>query len=655
MEVLVEFEYDALHDDELTLRPGDIIKNVRYIEEEGWMEGELNGRRGVFPDNFVKELKKDPKEVKETRNEPKEEPSQPQGRESSVANLVKRISVIGIPTGGFQPMPPAASKKPKRRQCKVQFDYQPVNEDELELKVGDIVDILEEVEEGWWSGSLNGKSGLFPSNFVKELEAAGEEAEANDTAADKPDGSGIEPPATPTSPQPDSGNGATHQPRRIIGVGFGDIFKGGPVKLRTQPSPITEDRKVKDQEKDKAGPAQPVPSLPSAAKPAHPNMTDSQRVEVDGKHKAPTAKEFCKVKYAYEGKNEDELSLKEGELVHILSKDTGEPGWWRGEVGGRDGVFPNNFVTIVPETEKEAAPPRGSMKSLAKPEVEEKLPRKPPPLASKPEPPAVERKSINFRPDERGDKHTPEPKLYKPPAPNPPKKPVPIPPKKPEKPIGPSLSMKHNGEVPSMRPKLDLEPPSIRPKLDLEPVLPTKPKTQPGEKGDKPADADLISFDDLSSASEKLSHLTTSRPKVTGRRLPGQFAGGQSPTKEVSAEKVFKVDEEESAKPKPTEHKKSSPLHQLGFAEPKPGPAAIATLDTSISQNSRAHPELAEQSAQQDELKSQIKDLLLSVELLKAQQMKEITELRRDLDEERVKRVALQIEVENLKKTIQST
>lgn len=53
-EVLVEYEYEALHDDELSLRPGDIIKNVRYIEEDGWMEGELNGKRGVFPDNFVK-------------------------------------------------------------------------------------------------------------------------------------------------------------------------------------------------------------------------------------------------------------------------------------------------------------------------------------------------------------------------------------------------------------------------------------------------------------------------------------------------------------------------------------------------------------------------------------------------------------------------
>ncbi len=42
-----------------------------------------------------------------------------------------------------------------------------------------------QVEEGWWNGIFNGKSGLFPSNFVKELDAAGEDAESNDTAADE--------------------------------------------------------------------------------------------------------------------------------------------------------------------------------------------------------------------------------------------------------------------------------------------------------------------------------------------------------------------------------------------------------------------------------------------------------------------------------------
>ena len=33
----------------------------------------------------------------------------------------------------------------KKRQCKVLFEYIPQNEDELELKVGDIIDISEEV------------------------------------------------------------------------------------------------------------------------------------------------------------------------------------------------------------------------------------------------------------------------------------------------------------------------------------------------------------------------------------------------------------------------------------------------------------------------------------------------------------------------------
>lgn len=36
-----------------------------------------------------------------------------------------------------------------------------------------------------------------------------------------------------------------------------------------------------------------------------------------------------------------------------LSQDTGEPGWWRGEVGGKEGVFPDNFVVMISEAEKE--------------------------------------------------------------------------------------------------------------------------------------------------------------------------------------------------------------------------------------------------------------------------------------------------------------
>ncbi|KAL6096244.1 cd2ap [Pungitius sinensis] len=647
MEVLVEYDYDALHEDELTLRLGDVIKNVHYIDEDGWMEGDLNGKRGLFPDNFVKEVKKESKEVKETKSEPKEETSQPQV--GNVANLVQRMSTIGIPTGGFLPQPPAASKKPKRRKCKVLFDYQPQNEDELELKIGDVVDVIEEVEEGWWNGNFNGKSGLFPSNFVKELDATREDGDTIEGAADETDESGMESAgAPPASPQPAAGNGVITQPKKIRGVGFGDIFRGEPVKLKARlPSTESEDKKEK-----------PIPSLPSAAKPAHPNMTESQRADGDGKSKA---KEYCKVTFAFEGTNEDELSIKEGDVIHILSKDTGEPGWWRGEIGGKDGVFPDNFVVLVSEAEKETPVSRGSLRSPAKQDFEEK-PKKPPPpsksTALRAEVPSVDKKPHPSRPEDRVDRPAPDPKPSKPAAPMvPPKKPVPPPgkgrpggfvPKRLDKPLAPSPSLKHNGEVPSTRPKSDLEP-----------LVPVKPQAPSGEGGEKSSDTDLMSFEEMSSTSEKLSHLTANRPKMPGKRPPAKFCG-PSPTKEVSVEKSLKVDDVDSAaKPKRTETRKPS-INSLSqtpppigpdctSAEAKPGPAAAP------SPEGGARLEADEANAELDELRGQMKQLLLSVELLKAQQTKEIAALREELDEERLKRVALQVEIDKLKRSVHST
>ncbi len=53
VEVEVEFDYDAELSDELTIRAGDLIREVRQMDG-GWWEGSLKGRRGLFPDNFVK-------------------------------------------------------------------------------------------------------------------------------------------------------------------------------------------------------------------------------------------------------------------------------------------------------------------------------------------------------------------------------------------------------------------------------------------------------------------------------------------------------------------------------------------------------------------------------------------------------------------------
>nr|CAD7460783.1 unnamed protein product [Timema tahoe] len=56
VEAVVEFDYVAQEPDELSIRKGDIITNIR-TQPGGWWEGSLRGKRGMFPDNFVKGCK----------------------------------------------------------------------------------------------------------------------------------------------------------------------------------------------------------------------------------------------------------------------------------------------------------------------------------------------------------------------------------------------------------------------------------------------------------------------------------------------------------------------------------------------------------------------------------------------------------------------
>ena len=50
------------------------------------------------------------------------------------------------------------------------FDYLATDEDELTLHVNDVIDVICEVEDGWWRGNLNGTVGLLPSNFVELID-----------------------------------------------------------------------------------------------------------------------------------------------------------------------------------------------------------------------------------------------------------------------------------------------------------------------------------------------------------------------------------------------------------------------------------------------------------------------------------------------------
>ncbi|XP_036401806.1 nostrin isoform X1 [Megalops cyprinoides] len=63
----------------------------------------------------------------------------------------------------------ADAELPSIGKCKALYDFTSDRDDELNLKEGDLLDIFEKDESGWWYGTLNGQKGHFPSTYVEEL------------------------------------------------------------------------------------------------------------------------------------------------------------------------------------------------------------------------------------------------------------------------------------------------------------------------------------------------------------------------------------------------------------------------------------------------------------------------------------------------------
>ncbi|XP_067896481.1 SH3 domain-containing kinase-binding protein 1 [Heterodontus francisci] len=672
VEAIVEFSYEAQHEDELTISVGDIVTNIKK-EDGGWWEGELDGRRGLFPDNFVREIKKDAKKESQPVK-----PTEMFEGDFSNGNLVS--------SNDTTLKSPRKAEKIRSRRCQVAFSYAPQNEDELELKIGEVIEVLGEVEEGWWEGILNGKSGMFPSNFVKEL--PDEQEETASTQEDTTLKTNIK---DLNSPEQDATNGvggktmdgsngaiATEiQPKKIKGFGFGDIFKDKPIKLRPRSMEIELDNSTIDKPSGR--------KLASAM-----SSQEPMKSEPDSRSKG---KEYCKVLFPYEAQNEDELTIREGEIVIIISKECADVGWWEGEINGKRGVFPDNFVKLLP------------------PDFEKERPKKPPP----PSAPAVKplsgskfdgshvdkkneaKRMPPERPDslptriedkeEKSERDQKSIELSKPSVPAiPPKKPLPpktnslnrpntLPPKRPERPAAPSAHARSDSD-----PKSELGAPAL--------FLSTSER----ETLEKTNDIDVASFDSVVSSTEKLNHPTTSRPKAGGRRPPSQVFTSpslsspdflDSPTsQDEDREEQERIElDSNTAKVKDIVKKAPRPIPVLPVSDktlpPKPGApslpsgsnahsSAVYAFHHGITSAAGQRPNSPSQYSTDlkpksdksqdpiEELRAQMKELRNFIEMMKSQHKKEITQLMNELDEEKKIRISLQMEVEGIKKALQS-
>lgn len=61
-------------------------------------------------------------------------------------------------------------KKSQLRRVKAMYDLKSTEPDELSFRKGDVIVVLEQVYRDWWRGSLHGKIGIFPINYVSPLE-----------------------------------------------------------------------------------------------------------------------------------------------------------------------------------------------------------------------------------------------------------------------------------------------------------------------------------------------------------------------------------------------------------------------------------------------------------------------------------------------------
>ena len=56
------------------------------------------------------------------------------------------------------------------------YTYAGQYEDELSFEAGDVIMVLAKDEADWWKGECNGKTGVFPSNYVEPLKCKSDQS-----------------------------------------------------------------------------------------------------------------------------------------------------------------------------------------------------------------------------------------------------------------------------------------------------------------------------------------------------------------------------------------------------------------------------------------------------------------------------------------------
>ncbi|XP_071359788.1 GRB2-related adapter protein 2b isoform X2 [Trachinotus anak] len=85
-----------------------------------------------------------------------------------------------------------------------------------------------------------------------------------------------------------------------------------------------------------------LPSLP-ASRPAAP-LLDRQHAPAPQQHKASSNLRVRAV-YSFHAEERDELEFNVGDIIEVLERP--DKVWWRGQLGGKTGLFPSNYTNPI--------------------------------------------------------------------------------------------------------------------------------------------------------------------------------------------------------------------------------------------------------------------------------------------------------------------
>lgn len=309
------YPWRAKKDNHLNFNKNEIITVLE--QQDMWWLGELQtGQRGWFPKSYVKLI------------------SATMAAPAGATPRSKNPSESGVsesPPNGKRPSPSPTKPSESGEEYIAMYTYESSEQGDLSFQQGDIVMVTRK-EGDWWTGMVGGKTGVFPSNYVKPRDSSTESlgpAGKTGSLGKKPEIAQVIAPYSATGAEQ-----LTLAPGQLILI------------RKKNPGGWWEGELQARGKKRQIGwfPANYVKLL-------SPSTSKTTPTEPTPPKLAPASTALCQVigMYDYVAQNDDELAFMKGQVITVLNKDDCD--WWKGELNGREGLFPSNYVKLTTDTD----------------------------------------------------------------------------------------------------------------------------------------------------------------------------------------------------------------------------------------------------------------------------------------------------------------